>query len=158
MDPEISRRCSVCGASFRQGAAFCPQCGQPIHTQPESEVADTQLLSEPPTEKSKSLSDFESAPTVALNKKDIESAPTVALNRSEIEAARRGQADQKPNVKVSRVGTHAENVREQVEKLRKVSHVVLDQAAYDPSVRFLLVATAFLVLFVILLIANRVLG
>ena len=158
MDPEIARRCSGCGASIRQHAAFCPQCGQPLHKQPESEVADTQLLSEPPTEKPKSLIDFESAPTVALNKADIESAPTVALNRAEIEAARKRQAQQKSNTKSGRAGTSVENVREQVEKLRKASHVVLDQAAYDPSVRFLLVAAVFLVLFVVLLIANRVLG
>jgi hypothetical protein len=167
MDPEIARRCTVCGASIRQRAAFCPQCGQPLtnqldaekaDTQLLSEKADTQLLSEPPTEKQKSLTDFESAPTVALNKKDIESAPTVALSRAEIEASRRRRAGQTSKLKPGRVGTHAENVREQVEKIRKVSHVVLDQAAYDPSVRFLLVAAAFLVLFVVLLIANRVLG
>jgi hypothetical protein len=115
-------------------------------------------LNEPPTEKPKSLSDFESAQTVALNKADIESAPTVALNRAEIEASRRRQADQKSNVKSGRAGASVENVREQVEKLRKASHIVLDQAAYDPSVRFLLVAAVFLILFVVLLIANRVLG
>jgi len=45
-----------------------------------------------------------------------------------------------------------------VEKLRKVSSVVIDQAAYDPSLRFLLVAAALFVLFLILLILSKVLG
>src|SRR3977135_3409384 len=27
--PEIFRRCSACGGSFRAGALFCPQCGNP---------------------------------------------------------------------------------------------------------------------------------
>ena len=34
-------------------------------------------------------------------------------------------------------------MRARVEKLRKVSSVVIDQAAYDPSLRFLLVAAVF---------------
>ena len=157
MDPEIARRCSVCGASIRQRAAFCPQCGSPIDSQRASEVAETQALTDKPaSEKPKSLSDFESAPTMALNQSDIESAPTVALSLAELEAARRKRESNKS--KAGRGGSHADNVRGQVEKLRKASHVVLDQAAYDPSVRFLLVAAVFLILFIILLFANRILG
>jgi len=52
----------------------------------------------------------------------------------------------------------AEGVRGRVEKLRKVSSVVIDQAAYDPSLRFLLVAAALFVLFIVLLIMSKVLG
>lgn len=52
----------------------------------------------------------------------------------------------------------AEGVRGQVEKLRKVSSVVIDQAAYDPSLRFLLVAAVLFVLFIVLLIVSKVLG
>ncbi|PWT93799.1 MAG: hypothetical protein C5B55_03820, partial [Blastocatellia bacterium] len=55
-------------------------------------------------------------------------------------------------------GSKAENVRERVEKIRKVSHVVLDQAAYEPSIRFLLVAAAFFILFIVLLIVSKLLG
>ena len=156
MDPEIARRCSVCGATIRQRAAFCPQCGQAIDAQPDAEIAETQALDPKALdEKPKSMSDFESAPTVALNRADIESAPTVALNRSDADRARKQASDRaKGPVRHGRT----DNVRDRVDKLRKVSHVVLDQAAYDPSVRFLLVAAAFLVLVVVLVIANRVLG
>ena len=51
-----------------------------------------------------------------------------------------------------------EGVRGRVEKLRKVSSVVIDQAAYDPSLRFLLVAAVLFVLFIVLLILSKVLG
>src|SRR5437588_3878469 len=30
MLPEISRRCTSCGAAVRAGARFCPQCGNPM--------------------------------------------------------------------------------------------------------------------------------
>jgi hypothetical protein len=43
-------------------------------------------------------------------------------------------------------------------KLRKASSVVLDQAAYDPSLRFLLVAAALFLLFLVLLILSKVMG
>lgn len=52
----------------------------------------------------------------------------------------------------------AENVRERVEKIRHVSSVVIDQAAYDPSLRFLLVVVVLFVLFLILLILSKVIG
>src|SRR5690349_17832573 len=52
----------------------------------------------------------------------------------------------------------AENVRERVEKIRHVSSVVIDQAAYDPSLRFLLVAAALFLLFLVLLIVSKFIG
>jgi len=52
----------------------------------------------------------------------------------------------------------AETVRERVEKIKHVSHVVIDQAAYDPSLRFLLVAALLFVLFLVLVILSKVLG
>jgi len=53
---------------------------------------------------------------------------------------------------------HHEGVKAKVEKLRHVSSVVIDQAAYDPSLRFLLVAAAFFILFLVLLILSKVIG
>ena len=51
-----------------------------------------------------------------------------------------------------------DSVRGRVKKIRKVSSVMIDQAAYDPSLRFLLVAAALFVLFLVLLILSKVLG
>src|ERR1051325_9472695 len=54
---------------------------------------------------------------------------------------------------------HADGgVKARVEKLRHVSSVVIDQAAYDPSLRFLLVAAALLLLLLVLLIMRTVIG
>jgi hypothetical protein len=58
---------------------------------------------------------------------------------------------------VEKIGV-AENVRERVEKIKHVSSVMIDQAAYDPSLRFLLVAAVLFVLFLVLLILSKVIG
>ncbi len=50
----------------------------------------------------------------------------------------------------------AGNVRERVEKIKHVSSVMIDQAAYDPSLRFLLVAAALFVIFLIVLLLSKV--
>jgi hypothetical protein len=51
-----------------------------------------------------------------------------------------------------------DGVRGRVEKVIKVSSVVIDQASYDPSLRFLLVAAVLFLLFLVLLILSKVLG
>ncbi|HEX5886137.1 MAG TPA: zinc-ribbon domain-containing protein [Pyrinomonadaceae bacterium] len=51
-----------------------------------------------------------------------------------------------------------DGVRARVEKLQKFSSVVIDQAGYDPSLRFLLVAAALFLLFLVLLILSKVIG
>ena len=53
---------------------------------------------------------------------------------------------------------HQDGVKGRVEKLRQVSSIVIDQAAYDPSLRFLLVAAAMFLLFLVLLIMSKVIG
>jgi hypothetical protein len=63
-----------------------------------------------------------------------------------------------PNPSPAALHGVAENVRERVEKIRHVSSVVIDQAAYDPSLRFLLVAAVLFLLFVVLVILSKVLG
>jgi hypothetical protein len=52
----------------------------------------------------------------------------------------------------------ADNVRERVEKIKHVSSVVIDQAAYDPSLRFLLVAAVLFILFLLLLLLSKAIG
>ena len=51
-----------------------------------------------------------------------------------------------------------DGIKGRVEKLRHVSSVMIDQAAYDPSLRFLLVAAVLFVVFIVLLILSKVLG
>jgi hypothetical protein len=51
-----------------------------------------------------------------------------------------------------------ESIVGRVDKIRRVSSVVIDQAAYDPSLRFILVAAVLFFLFLFLLIVSKVLG
>ncbi|HKR21813.1 MAG TPA: zinc ribbon domain-containing protein [Pyrinomonadaceae bacterium] len=129
-EPEIARRCTACGVSVRPNAMFCPQCGNPIAKQETTNSTQTA-----PTQAlhAVTLADHESTPA----------APTQALHQPSPAPARSGVA---------------ENVRERVEKIKHVSHVVIDQAAYDPSLRFLLVAAALFLLFIVLVILSKVLG
>ena len=131
-EPEIARRCTACGVSVRKSAMFCPQCGNPI--------ARHQMTD-----------DVQTAPTQALHTvsttddslQHSQPAPTQALHPTPNPAAHVGVVD---------------NVLERVEKIRHVSSVVIDQAAYDPSLRFLLVAAVLFLLFIVLVILSKVLG
>lgn len=137
-DLEIDRRCSACGVSVRPQALFCPQCGNPI----ADRAPDATSLS-----LSETIADRpELAMTQPLNSVTPpapDTAPTQALKP-------------RPPKKTYQVAD--EGVRGRVEKWRKVSGVVIDQAAYDPSLRFLLVAAGLFLLFLLLLILSKVLG
>jgi hypothetical protein len=181
-EPEIARRCSVCGATIRKRSMFCPQCGQKVadetavpevsvktskkkpkaaKTKPESR--DTQIeLSDPtnfaapatvplkpiapPVESPPVEPPVVAAPTVELSKY-AEAAPTQALNTIQATAVYDGstqrQANTEPLGKVS--------------ALKKVS-TVIDQAAYDPSVRFILIAGVLFVVFLLLLVFSKIIG
>jgi len=127
---EIDRRCTFCGVSVRQHAAFCPQCGNLIKTEqaaPTTIVLSDKVLSNPPIEPVK--------PDLAATQPLSAVAPSPVLPKAT-----------------------DHSVRGRVEQIRKVSSVVIDQAAYDPSLRFLLVAAAFFILFLVLLILSKVIG
>jgi hypothetical protein len=51
-----------------------------------------------------------------------------------------------------------ENVGKRVQKFREISSVVIDEAGYDPSLRFVLVAAVLFVLFVLIVLLNKVIG
>jgi predicted nucleic acid-binding Zn-ribbon protein len=144
MQPEISHRCASCGASMREPAMFCPDCGKPL-SQPAGKPEP-----QPATE----------AP-----------APAVA----NVTAKDTGQKLDPPADPVSKAGTYgkardslhrastatrealADNVK-RVERIRHVSSVVLGEATYDPSLRFVLVALGIFVVFLVLLLLSKVMG
>jgi predicted RNA-binding Zn-ribbon protein involved in translation (DUF1610 family) len=134
-EPEIARRCTACGVSVRQSAVFCPQCGNPIvKQQTTTEVSHTA-----PTQALRTVSTADDSPP------SPQTATTQAIHPP-------------PSQHTSALTGVADNVRDRVEKIRHVSSVVIDQAAYDPSLRFLLVAAVLFVLFVILVILSKVVG
>jgi hypothetical protein len=51
-----------------------------------------------------------------------------------------------------------EEPAKRVEKIRHASNVVIEEASYDPSLRFVLVALGLFVVFVILLVLSKVMG
>jgi hypothetical protein len=136
---EISRRCTFCGVSVRERAMFCPQCGNPI---PELST---------PTSISLSDTVVDEVPAETFRPDLAATQPLSALVPPTIETT--------PPVKAPSVHKPADHsVRSRVKHIRKVSSVMIDQAAYDPSLRFLLVAGAFFILFLVLLILSKVIG
>lgn len=135
-EPEIARRCSHCGVSLRQRAMFCPQCGHKIE---DTDVRDTQLL------------DTQVIDTHVI---DPQVRDTQILEPPE----RNVQPTEDPSLTASGLTGVADNVRDRVEKIKHVSSVMIDQAAYDPSLRFLLVAAAIFVVFIVVVILSKVIG
>jgi hypothetical protein len=119
---------------------FCPQCGNPIRSQesaPTSISLSDTIIDTPPVETV--VPDLAATqPLSAVTPPTVEATPTVQLPI------------------VHKPTDHG--VRSRVEHIRKVSTVMIDQAAYDPSLRFLLVAAAFFLLSLVLLIMSKVIG
>jgi hypothetical protein len=152
-EPEIARRCPVCGASIRDLAFFCPQCGKALPKRPgqtpagaaerETTSKDTASLdgSEPPSQAS--FSD-----TVAIYPPDqAPQAPAGSRVRGTVGA------------KLQRATTLARDVEgdmiHRVQKVREISSVVLDEAGDDPGLRFVLVAAIVFVLFLVIVLLNK---
>ncbi|MGH9931637.1 MAG: zinc-ribbon domain-containing protein [Pyrinomonadaceae bacterium] len=176
-EPEIARRCPTCGASLREVARFCPQCG---NAQPD---ARTRAAAAPPETTSrgtvplegteveapqKSMSDTiaverpEETPRVPANARSM--SDTIAIKRPE----ETPKTSVSPNVrgavgaKLQRVTTLARDVESdvihRVQKVRAISSVVLDEAGDDPGLRFVLVAGILFVLFLVIMLLNRLIG
>ncbi len=142
MTPEILHRCESCGASIREAAMFCPECGKPLATA-GAEPAQPSV---------------ESAKATAASNQATE---TIAEAAKTPEKERHG-AVERTRETLHRASTAARGAIElpvkQVEKIHHVSTVMLEEAHYDPSLRFVLVALGLFVLFVILLVLSKVMG
>jgi hypothetical protein len=150
-DPEIDRRCSQCGATVRSRALFCPQCGQAIsHPDNSTNVVEGGQTVQIPREAH--WDPAETRPLISIS--DVpETQPLVAAPTPVPQVA---PTPQPINTQLTSVAR--ESVRGRVDKIRRVSSVVIDQAAYDPSLRFILVAAVLFFLFLFLLIMSKVLG
>jgi len=135
-EPEIARRCVACGVTVRERAMFCPQCGNPIQSATTNIAAADTMIDNAPAETRTDLALTQPLSTVSPPPAETKPKPAPATIQAPTDHSVRGR----------------------VEHIRKVSSVVIDQAAYDPSLRFLLVAAAFFILFIVLLIASKVIG
>ena len=145
-EPEIDRRCSVCGAAVRSRAAFCPQCGQAIAPQ-----QTTEPKIEPP--KVTPAREAELAQTIDLSRHQVP-------DLSETQPLVPPKAIEQVTPPAQHQGLHraTDAARARVDQIRKASSVVIDQAAYDPSLRFLLVAAVLIILFLFLLLMSKMIG
>ncbi len=162
-EPEIARRCPSCGASIRVQAFFCPQCGEEL-------LQKTQLkgMATPPEpEDTAPLRELfgETIPIIRITADDSDAAPgqkstapPPARPRKETPPAAREEAGSR----IQRAATRARDVEgdviHRVQKLREISNVVMEEASYDSSLRFVLVAAALFVLFLVILVLNKVIG
>lgn len=178
-EPQIARRCPFCGASIRTRGDFCPQCGQQVpargSTSESVAVGETAEVIRPAdtlpvnfsgaattelTHDYLAPNQSETIPLEPPTRRDVttaQEAPTAALPSAEFRPANVSAGS--PGA-VGRARAAGEalggNVMQSVGKLREISTVVADEAAYDPSLRFLLVAAILFVLFLIILILSEV--
>jgi uncharacterized Zn finger protein (UPF0148 family) len=160
-NPKIARRCPVCGASIREAASFCPQCGEELAGQNVARKPPTSVVTAP-------LDD------VSPGKREEKSEGRRAdPNEKKLRPASGGAAppqmpptDKAPvgkvRDKIQRATTIARDVEgdviHRVQKVRQMSSVVLDEAGYDPSLRFVLVAAGLFLLFLLVLLLNKLIG
>jgi predicted RNA-binding Zn-ribbon protein involved in translation (DUF1610 family) len=177
-EPEIARRCPTCGASIREVALFCPQCGNPqpprqkrAAAEPETTSKNTAPLEgaeDAPPQSPQSMSD-----TIAIERP--EEPVTVreeARSMSDTLVIEKPERPAKPAVsprvrgavgaKLQRATTLARGVEgdviHRVQKVRQVSTVVLDEAGNDPGLRFVLVAAIVFVLFLVIVLLNKLIA
>ena len=174
-DPEISRRCRSCGASIRVRGLFCPQCGKPTSEAPDDSAAATRALeTEEVFDAADTVSlDFQSLPTTDLSNHTAANAETVPLQpftkppdvvrQQGYATSAAANASSRPAARdlqqAGTVSSHmrdaAADVKKSIDRVREISTVVLDEASYDPSARFVLVAAVLFVLFLVILILSE---
>jgi len=203
MLPEISRRCSTCGASIRErDALFCPECGKSMPTVSKAAEESAQSAPPPPADEVVNATEADESvtppqPNESANAKNGSEAQSVSEQSAQSSAptqkpqqptqpvpasAKRESSPQdhratdQKNVAARAHPGMAERTREtlhrastvargviedevkRVEKIRHVSSVVIEEASYDPSLRFVLVALVLFIIFIILLVLSKVMG
>lgn len=144
MQPEISTRCLSCGVSVREPAMFCPDCGKPL-SQP-AESPEPQHAAEVPAPAVVSAAAPDSAKNADPQSHSVPKSGTYEKARDSLHRASSATRE-----------ALADNVK-RVDKIRHVSSVVLGEATYDPSLRFVLVALGIFVVFLVLLLLSKVMG
>jgi hypothetical protein len=165
--PEIFRRCAHCGASSKPGELFCAQCGNALLTdklvtekteQPAGQNSLT-LERDQAAAKQEELETTDSNPILQSSESGISDDAAPSSNQAGA-AAVNATLGQNPGLASQRVGLAArsgmaDRGKPRLEKPRRVSSVVLDEAAYDPGIRFILVVGVLFVLFIVLLLLSK---
>ena len=151
--PEISHRCSSCGATVREREAlFCPECGKALKdTSPAPASVEPDGIEQHP------------ATAGPESEKPTISAPAKAESTANSHQHRIADKTRETLHRASAVASAAargviEEPVKRVEKIRHASSHVIEEASYDPSLRFVLVALGLFVVFLILLVLSKVMG
>jgi uncharacterized Zn finger protein (UPF0148 family) len=150
MVPEISHRCSSCGAAVRErDALFCPECGKTLKDNPQQgSPPDTPAAEDARAAKSEPVNESPAPEKVEAGA----SGHPQRLGKTR-ETLHRASAAASAAAR----GVIEEPVK-RVEKIRHASTHVIEEASYDPSLRFVLVALGLFVVFLILLVLSKVMG
>jgi predicted nucleic acid-binding Zn-ribbon protein len=158
--PEILLRCSSCGAAIREPAMFCPECGKPLATAAtRTEPALRPAINSEPVAAGEDQAAPAPVETVAAA-----TDPETIANKSDQPDARDSQPDARGRTRerLQRASNAARGALEdnvkRVEKIHHVSTAIYEEAHYDPSLRFVLVALSLFVVFIILLVVSKVMG
>lgn len=173
MTPEISHRCPSCGVAVRGTSLFCPQCGRPLKVGASTAVNNKAEATETPAgmkadggvntsvvAPSSATVPTPKAPDAVPDKESAQSS-AASENRSPVAATAPLVSDERS--RRQRVASAARETVEgkiapRVEKLRHASGAMLEEASYDPSLRFVLVSVAIFLLSLVLLLLNHLLG
>ena len=153
--PEILRRCPACGASFRTSALFCPQCGS-------AAARATPDVPNGGEENSMNAENSQETKIGARAHREISDVdqphgrPSSAQKAMQPNRNAEAGGDQRPKSPARGALDHKGTRR--VDKIRQASNVVLDEAAYDTGLRFILVVGVLFVLFLLLLVLSKWLG
>jgi len=162
--PEILVRCSSCGAAVREPAMFCPECGKAMATAAtRTESPAAQVSAAAPANSSDHAAENPTA-TSRVENVAVEIDPEAIANKSaqpdELDShqgARARTRERLHRASNAARGALEDNVK-RVEKIHHVSTAMLEEAHYDPSLRFVLVALGLFVVFIILLVLSKVMG
>lgn len=137
---------------------FCPECGKAL-----METDSEEPNKESSSAVAESAANADTAAPVVVRHEEIsndkaagiesETAPPV----EDRHGARERTRETLHRASNMARGAIEDNVK-RVEKIHHVSTVMLEEATYDPSLRFVLVALGLFVVFVILLILSKVMG
>ena len=167
MQPEISPRCSSCGAAVREPAMFCPECGKPLatvstRTEPPAEISEAALA--PPSDSASIADGAVQTPAASVEVAGTAADPKTAANKTDQpddsgspHGARERTRERLHRASNAARGALEDNVK-RVEKIHHVSTAMLEEAHYDPSLRFVLVALGLFIVFIILLVLSKVMG
>jgi hypothetical protein len=151
-------------------ALFCPECGKSLSeksTEPETTKPVESLSSKPEPEEDEIP---DAAPETSENEMPSsvqpasgESSASVNSKDKPVPVHRRGEKTRERLHRASDIARGVgrgviEEPAKRVEKIRHASNVVIEEASYDPSLRFVLVALALFVVFVVLLVLSKVMG